>query len=720
MPSTVFRLASRAVSLIGSCRGPAAASVLLMLPVVMQGWRSGYEAPGAYLEFWSLNALAVAAAWLLLGAPSRPSSVSDFLLRLAIVSFSIVVGGGLLLGAAGWLTPGAFLALLAALVLAAFALVTPDPGVPALARNGLPRLHPVLVLLAPLLVLVLCAALAHPPIEYDSLTYHLFFPARWLQAHRMSIVPTPFGDPAPAYAPANGELFFLWLMLPFHGDLLARAGEFPFYGLLALTVYGLARQLGAARGHALYAGGFVLLSRPILEQAVGAEVDVVFTAMFLAAVYFSVAAVRSGRTSDIVLLGLSSGLCIGTKVLGVTYVPLLAPFFLARQVRRRILWVLPGIAALGLPWFLRNWMLTGTPLYPVSLAIGGITLAPGGWSRSVQTQNWAYQTDLSQLPLIIRDGAFGSRLLIASAPLALIGIFALVRARRWMWLGVTVGLPLVMTAVYWWVLPYNGPSAARFLFPVVGLTMLLVPAAFQAGSRLAPVLHAAAVFALVWLVAVGPDAFVPPDARPLYALLTALCAIFGLARRPAAWTLRGALLLSGACVGVLLVSGPRCPDTGCPLLDVRWTDRPRTFAAWEWVEQHVHDANIAYSGNNVPYRLLTPHFENGVYFVNVDRHAGWKYHDYERAARHAPGYTPPTRPNAPYYLAHPDFGAWRRNLTQMGIQDVFLTRLSPLMEDDYFRDEDGFPIEATWVATHPEDFTPVFDNRDVRIYAVRR
>lgn len=41
------------------------------------------------------------------------------------------------------------------------------------------------------------------------------------------------------------------------------------------------------------------------------------------------------------------------------------------------------------------------------------------------------------------------------------------------------------------------------------------------------------------------------------------------------------------------------------------------------------------------------------------------------------------------------------------------------MEQDYFFDPDGCPVEATWVAERSGTFTPVHENRDARIYSVR-
>ena len=84
-----------------------------------------------------------------------------------------------------------------------------------------------------LLSFALAFAMTHAPLTlYDSLSYHLFFAARWVQDHAITIIPTPFSDEAQAYTPGNGELFFAWLMLPIHSDALARMGQFPF-GLLA-------------------------------------------------------------------------------------------------------------------------------------------------------------------------------------------------------------------------------------------------------------------------------------------------------------------------------------------------------------------------------------------------------------------------------------------------------------------------------------------------------
>jgi hypothetical protein len=701
-------------------RQVAATVLLISLLAVVPGWYFGYHAPASYITFWLLNTLALLNAWMLFELFFPSDRLFDACIRIAVLAFALVAMCGMLLGSLKLLTPVAYGALLLMLLSILTLLKWPARSAVRLRRaRAAPRLRPVVALVLPMLVFVLCVGLAHPPVEYDSLTYHLFFPARWLQAHQISIIPTAFGAQEPAYEPANGELFFLWLMLPFHGDLLARVGQFPFYGLCTLTLYALARTFGSSPQRAIYAGGLFLLARPVVEHAVGANVDLVFSAVFLTAVYFGLTASETGKRSDVLLWGVSVGLCLGTKFLGVVYLPLLLPFVFTRRVRRHVIWVLPGIAALAAPWYLRNWVFAGSPVYPVSLAFAGLTLAPGAWERTVlNNSGWEHVTDPALLPGIVQQQAFGTDLLVAWLPFALLGTWALVRARRWVPLALALAMPAAMVALFWYVVPYNAAAAARYLFPAVALSMLLAPHAFQVHERLAPFLHAGFGAAVLWLVGMSAQPLVTGRYALLYAALAGLVVVSW-----RAWSRNLAtfvVLFGTTCAATFLASVQSCPGAGCPLLQMSPFDRPTLFAGWAWVEQHATPATIAYAGNNIPYRLLGSHLENGVYYVNIDRHLEWRYHDYARAARRHPDYKPPETPNPPYYRqqGHPD--AWIANLRRLDVDHVFVTRLSPLETDHFWHDDAGFPIEAAWAEAHPQLFTLVYENPEVKIYSVRR
>ena len=58
---------------------------------------------------------------------------------------------------------------------------------------------------------------------------------------------------------------------------------------------------------------FLFLARPVVEQAVGADVDLVCAAMFLTSLYLGIVSVDSNRNRDWAMWGVSMGLSLGSK-----------------------------------------------------------------------------------------------------------------------------------------------------------------------------------------------------------------------------------------------------------------------------------------------------------------------------------------------------------------------------------------------------------------------
>ena len=119
------------------------------------------------------------------------------------------------------------------------------------------------------------------------------------------------------------------------------------------SLFALARRLGAKPDHAIYAPAFYLLSRPIVEQAVGADVDLICAAMFLTSLYLGIIAVDTDERRDWVLWGISLGLYWGSKYVSLVYTPVLLLLPLMRGPRLKALWALPGILLFAMPWYLR-------------------------------------------------------------------------------------------------------------------------------------------------------------------------------------------------------------------------------------------------------------------------------------------------------------------------------------------------------------------------------
>ena len=135
-------------------------------------------------------------------------------------------------------------------------------------------------------------------------------------------MPVPFGENAATYFPANGDLWFTWLMATWGGDRLAKVGQAPFLLLAGLAAYGCARWLGAGRSASLVATCWFVSSTPLLLFSFEPNVDTIFVAGYLMAAYFFLRASSGGGDTAAYCLGaLAAGGAIGTKAVGVVFVP---------------------------------------------------------------------------------------------------------------------------------------------------------------------------------------------------------------------------------------------------------------------------------------------------------------------------------------------------------------------------------------------------------------
>ncbi len=233
----------------------------------------------------------------------------------------------------------------------------------------------------------------------------------------------------------------------------------------------------------------------MVEQAVGADVDLICWSLFLASLYLGLGAVETGGWRDWIIWGISVGLYAGNQ--GTSHwstCPCCLVFpvmWLWRRSRGegasggllRLAWAIPGLAAFGLPWYLRNWVVAGSPLYPASLGVAGITIARGAFSRGAMLHSVFHTTDVRLFPVMLAH-AVGTTLALCWIPCALLGVWAMVRLpQRWPALFLLF-LPVPMTLLYWFGVPDNVDS--RFLLPVAMIG--LIPLAFTfrpppAGAR---------------------------------------------------------------------------------------------------------------------------------------------------------------------------------------------------------------------------------------------
>jgi hypothetical protein len=554
-------------------------------------------------------------------------------------------------------------------------------------------------------------------------------------------------------------MFFLWLMVPFHGDFLARIGQLPFALLTAVTLYAMARQLGATPEHAVYPSVFFLLARPVLEQAVGADVDLVCASMFLTSLYLGILAMESNEVRDWILCGVSLGLYWGSKYLALVYTPIFLLLFVARGLRvsraARVVWTIPGVMVLALPWYARNWVIAGSPLYPSSLSVAGLTLAQGAFGRGAMSNSVFHTDDVTLFPAMAAH-AFGPAFFLLWIPVVILG-GGLMAWRRWWPHAVVLLAPLLMVPLYWFGFPVNIDS--RFLLPAIGPALVPVAFVFRGHRTWNICAHAILLLGMAWAL-IGMHASIPATLPwfmggwlALDGLLQSNVVVSFLlvaAMMSAVWwiswtrTRWAALMMAGivgvSAVGLTLGGQWWCGSPSCEYLDTTSPYiRPNLVTAWQWLTANVQHSIVAYTGNNLPYPLSGDQLTNLVRYVNIDGHPRWTFHDYDRAyrtGRFAP--VPPLLATSsgelrtlPPHAGPRDDAArpryervegvrdlWISNLQTFKVTHVFVAALTAYDIDYVWHNDGGFPIEDEWARRDPSAFHLIYENPQVRIYAV--
>jgi 4-amino-4-deoxy-L-arabinose transferase-like glycosyltransferase len=234
-----------------------------------------------------------------------------------------------------------------------------------------------------LVVVAFLVAAARTAIEgNDYLTFTMPNLGRWIQSGSlwMSNQFTPLIQTS-TY-PNNGDLIFLTGLLPWHDDALVRLVNVPLYALLGTGIYALARELGARRTASLLLAALVLsiqdVSLPALQDI---KPDTFMLATLAVGMLFLVRHHRTRARSDLLLAGLGLGLAFGSRWYGIsTVIAVLVVWAAAELLARRPLrslgadagWLAAMVAIWGGFWLVRNWVVTGNPIYPVNVAALGL------------------------------------------------------------------------------------------------------------------------------------------------------------------------------------------------------------------------------------------------------------------------------------------------------------------------------------------------------------
>lgn len=599
------------------------------------------------------------------------------------------------------------------------------------------------------------AGLFSPVFNHDPLTYQLHFAASWLNSGRLMIVPTPFGDPSQAYGPALASVFYVWLMAPLRSDFLAQTGAFPFFLLALLAASGLARELGAKEGREWIAAVFASLSPLFLYESHHALSDFPVTAFFTATVYFVVRAIKASRPRELSLALCSAGLMAGAKYTSLGNLLALFPLFAAgwlwlgwRGVSR-LWWGMVLAVAGGGEWYIRNWVRTGNPVYPIRISFFGHELFPGLYDRGIMLR-WIFHKNgfvewlgvvqnNASLPLLVLFLAAGAAVVISAircgqwgreagggavseVPPARTEICGSLRQERFFEAVriLVVFTPLVVDRICWWLFPFQ---VYRFWMPAVPLMAAVMAVIYSRNLALF----------LVALVAAGGGFFLQPApgylgalvwAWPRTGLPAALALSFLLAlgyemverKIPRAgmtprWIF--SLLIFGAFTAMMVSAFPGYPGRRAESLRRDW----EFGKGWLSLPCPEDGITVAYTGANVPYPLHGPSLQNRVLYISpVGEVMPQDHLAVKKLSTDQKKFLTPEPVVSGIFLCPQK---WAEALVSAGVKCLFVMRLprNPLVNSAH--DPQGWPVEDSWARTSPGLFPPVYEDEFVRIYRLQ-
>jgi hypothetical protein len=249
---------------------------------------------------------------------------------------------------------------------------------------------------------------------WDDYTYHMVYPARWLQSGSIAAATPVQAFTAQAWYPLSASVVSTWFMLPFHP---IRSGALAWVsltgvlygGLVAAGTAELFARLGCRRGAwAVPLVLFATSSRTVVMASSFSDADLAQAATLFAAFAFAVPRRDDESRRDVAVDGgyaaLLSGLALGVKVsaavpalivLAMTVLRARASARGARgraMVRTALVFAVGWMAVAGY-WYARNLVHTGNPVYPAAFLVWpGVTFPETtlleyarryGWRRTV-------------------------------------------------------------------------------------------------------------------------------------------------------------------------------------------------------------------------------------------------------------------------------------------------------------------------------------------------
>lgn len=212
------------------------------------------------------------------------------------------------------------------------------------------------------LAMILMIALT-PPLSRDALNYHLFLPKLWLSHNKIITIPENIYSFFPGYWES-----FLTIVMVIGNDITSKLFHFMYLIFLYLLLGYFLKEFGVQQWKEVLS--LMLVATPVINKIAGwAYLDLVFTFYTLSSLYLLLRFARENNPGYFWLSAIFAGYSIGIKYLGLIWLLCLLPFFAYYSFTLKNLIVKYGkyltVAIItGCPFYIRNWISTGNPVFP--------------------------------------------------------------------------------------------------------------------------------------------------------------------------------------------------------------------------------------------------------------------------------------------------------------------------------------------------------------------
>ncbi|KKS95001.1 MAG: hypothetical protein UV71_C0015G0031 [Microgenomates group bacterium GW2011_GWC1_43_13] len=198
------------------------------------------------------------------------------------------------------------------------------------------------------------------------------------------------------YLPATAESIlslFILLHLPLNlFNVLA-------FVLLFIVSKKVSESFGVTKEMSIIYAVSVVTLQSVLRWPLTQSADIWVAVFFLATLYFLVNPKPTNK--HYLLLGFSSGMLVGAKFSGLPFLAILLIFFGRNAFKKtniiKVLLFLIPLLVFGFSWYIRNYILTGNPVYPV-----GIFSIPGSPDyANLSSSNWSIVANVINNPAFI-------------------------------------------------------------------------------------------------------------------------------------------------------------------------------------------------------------------------------------------------------------------------------------------------------------------------------